>query len=304
MSQSRQICTLCDFIYEAPTGEGAVTTWQDSPLDALPESWKCPSCNAPKEFFEQCSCSSFPSHKEAPLAINERLKRCNDGEAIDELFEIASSSVKHFEHSKAFFVPVTDLGPRIHALAISCTENSLLKDKEVLSAFFDGPAIRVILDNSANYYWFWKIVAQSAARTSSLRIGVDTVRAAIEEIRHGIEQHFNLERALCELSRPEIALFATYGIVLLRHSADHSYSLFFNPLFRTNLSTVDPMSPIDQLVLQRPERARVFERFKLDASKRLEEACSQRGINMRSVLRALAASDLSDPDVRYAKRSV
>jgi anaerobic nitric oxide reductase flavorubredoxin len=64
MSESKTICTVCNYIYdEASGGPG-----QDFPsalkFDALADEWKCPECGSAKDMFQPCSCISLPIYEQ------------------------------------------------------------------------------------------------------------------------------------------------------------------------------------------------------------------------------------------------
>lgn len=42
---SKYKCTVCGYIYDEES--------EGTPFDGLPEDWKCPICNAPKDAFEK-----------------------------------------------------------------------------------------------------------------------------------------------------------------------------------------------------------------------------------------------------------
>jgi regulator of cell morphogenesis and NO signaling len=78
------------------------------------------------------------------------------------------------------------------------------------------------------------------------------------------------------------------------------------------MTTADPLSPVGQLVADRPGRARVFERLGIDyccgGRTPLADACAARGLDVREILRELDDTGASDPgpesvDWRHATMS-
>jgi len=45
------VCTRCGYTYDGNAGESVSQTAAGTPFEALPDSWRCPHCNAEKEYF-------------------------------------------------------------------------------------------------------------------------------------------------------------------------------------------------------------------------------------------------------------
>ncbi len=54
MKTERHICTVCNFIYEAPCSPEECGC--DASFEALPEQWLCPGCGGDKDKYQPCSC--------------------------------------------------------------------------------------------------------------------------------------------------------------------------------------------------------------------------------------------------------
>ena len=57
----KDICTLCNYIFEEEQGLPEAGIEPGTKFESLPEDWKCPTCAASKEFFQTCSCISLPT---------------------------------------------------------------------------------------------------------------------------------------------------------------------------------------------------------------------------------------------------
>ncbi len=296
MSCARRICTLCDYVYEG-SAKGAELGIEIS-FDELPDSWQCPSCGGAKDFFQPCTCVGYQAYEERErLAETTLTKFTSTAEVLGRLGEIAFSAARSCDAARSFAAPVVHLGPQIRSLAAGISKKSLLDEKDIMPVFFEKKALAELEANSVNYYWFWRIVAESAAGSKAMPIGSEAVAAALQELKRTVCAQFDLDKVLSELTRTELVLYAVAGVVILKHEPDHSYSLFLNPLFKTNPDSIDPGSQIGRIALGNPCYARVFERFGLDfcsaVEKSLQTACTERGITVQSVLRELSACDLS-----------
>ena len=47
------MCRHCGYVYEVDTGEQQLYIPPGTPVDAFPESWKCPECGATVECLEE-----------------------------------------------------------------------------------------------------------------------------------------------------------------------------------------------------------------------------------------------------------
>lgn len=48
---NRYRCTICNFIYDPKEGDLTADVPPGTPFDDLDESWMCPECGAPVEYF-------------------------------------------------------------------------------------------------------------------------------------------------------------------------------------------------------------------------------------------------------------
>ena len=48
----RYVCGICGYVYDAAAGDPAHGIAPGTPLEALPDGWKCPVCGAKKEYFK------------------------------------------------------------------------------------------------------------------------------------------------------------------------------------------------------------------------------------------------------------
>lgn len=44
-------CTVCGYFYKPERGDWMSGVEKNTPFEALPDDWKCPSCNQPKMAF-------------------------------------------------------------------------------------------------------------------------------------------------------------------------------------------------------------------------------------------------------------
>lgn len=63
MSNAKNICTLCNYIYDETT--------EQTRFEALPDDWHCPECGGDKEYFQPCTCASLPIY-EATCVSHQR----------------------------------------------------------------------------------------------------------------------------------------------------------------------------------------------------------------------------------------
>ena len=61
MGITKNICTVCNYIYDETVGEPRQNISPSVPFDSLLELWCCPECKAGKEMFQPCSCVSVAS---------------------------------------------------------------------------------------------------------------------------------------------------------------------------------------------------------------------------------------------------
>lgn len=45
-------CTVCGYIYDPERGDPDNGINPGTPFEAIPDSWVCPECGAPKDMFE------------------------------------------------------------------------------------------------------------------------------------------------------------------------------------------------------------------------------------------------------------
>jgi len=60
MSNAKNICTVCNYIYDEAVGEPRQHIAPLQSFEDLPEEWNCPDCNSKKEMFQPCSCVRLP----------------------------------------------------------------------------------------------------------------------------------------------------------------------------------------------------------------------------------------------------
>ena len=49
---TKYVCTICGYTYDSEKGAG-FTIKAGTEFDAIPDTWKCPTCGAPKSQFKQ-----------------------------------------------------------------------------------------------------------------------------------------------------------------------------------------------------------------------------------------------------------
>ena len=49
----RYICAICGFVYDPEEGDPTIGIAPGTPFEELPESYRCPICNAGKEYFKK-----------------------------------------------------------------------------------------------------------------------------------------------------------------------------------------------------------------------------------------------------------
>lgn len=59
MTNTKTICTVCNYIYDEELGEPRQEIAPLIKFDALPEKWLCPECGSDKDMFLPCSCVSL-----------------------------------------------------------------------------------------------------------------------------------------------------------------------------------------------------------------------------------------------------
>lgn len=64
MSNTRTICTVCNYIYDETLGELRQNIFPGLKFDDLSNEWRCPECGSNKDMFQPCSCISFPLYEQ------------------------------------------------------------------------------------------------------------------------------------------------------------------------------------------------------------------------------------------------
>ncbi len=52
-AEDKHICTICGFVYDPEEGDPTAGIEPGTPFEDLPEDYKCPICNATKEYFKE-----------------------------------------------------------------------------------------------------------------------------------------------------------------------------------------------------------------------------------------------------------
>lgn len=81
MSYPRYICTVCNYVQEAPQAPApmSIPTSKTKNLDLdLAADFHCPTCNAGAEMFEGCTCVSWPLYEETKVHNDKHIcTACN-----------------------------------------------------------------------------------------------------------------------------------------------------------------------------------------------------------------------------------
>ncbi|MDZ4837336.1 MAG: iron-sulfur cluster repair di-iron protein [Candidatus Melainabacteria bacterium] len=81
MKYDKNICTVCNYIYDEALGEPRQNIPSALKFDDLSDEWTCPECNSAKEMFQFCSCVSLPIYEQTCVAHSPEPAQSNDQSA-------------------------------------------------------------------------------------------------------------------------------------------------------------------------------------------------------------------------------
>lgn len=183
----------------------------------LSEQSSCPLCGAERQLFKPCICAPQPS-----------ISHKTDTREPALLAKLADYEAHLCESNRFSKIPLTkDAHPFTRLLRrvgyLSLTPNT--------SEIIDDAAYDYLLDHSANYYWFCRILASAATKGDKLPLGRKEIERGIDEVIGQLGSEFIDSRPIRDFAHWETANGVVRGSLLLEKLTDGTCRLVLNSVY-------------------------------------------------------------------------
>lgn len=118
MSYQRYICTVCNYVQEAPQALSAPPSNKNINLDLELPDFHCPTCNAGAEMFEGCTCVSWPLYEETKVHNDKHI--CT---ACNYIYDDALENRPFAQLPDSWTCPSCSMGREIYSTCTCVTLN-------------------------------------------------------------------------------------------------------------------------------------------------------------------------------------